>query len=190
LSKWTITRSPWSIKPTAWEITQYTWSPDSRWIAFTRPEERQFGRIALYSIETGEWQYVTDEWFASSEPEFSADGKLLFFVSSRDFRPRYSQTEWNHAYFDMQRIYFVTLTRDARSPLEPRSDEVSVQNGDDKDNDDERGKETKPDDEDPAGAESPEDESDPENSETPDEDKNSSKSEKDAPVTVQSISKG
>jgi tricorn protease len=110
----------------AWEITQYTWSPDSRWIAFTRPEERQFARIALYSLETGQWQHVTDEWFASSEPEFSADGKLLFFVSSRDFRPRYSQTEWNHAYFDMQRIYFVTLTRDVASPLEPRSDEVTI----------------------------------------------------------------
>jgi tricorn protease len=109
-----------------WEITQYAWSPDSRWIAFTRPEERQFPRVALYSIETGQWQHVTDEWFASAHPEFSQDGKLLFFVSSRDFRPRYSQTEWNHSYFDMQRIFFVTLTRDVQSPLQPRSDEVSI----------------------------------------------------------------
>jgi tricorn protease len=110
----------------AWEITQYAWAPDSRWIAFARPEERQFPRIVLYSLETGEWQPVTDHWFASSEPAFSADGKLLFFTSSRDFNPRYSQTEWNHAYFDLQRIYFVTLSKETQSPFEPRSDEVKI----------------------------------------------------------------
>jgi tricorn protease len=159
----------------AWEITQYTWSPDSRWIAFTRPEERQFARIALFSIEQGEWRHVTDEWFASSEPEFSADGRLLFFVSSRDFQPRYSQTEWNHAYFDMQRIFFVTLTRDVSSPLEPRSDEVTIS---DPDKDDQ---EQPPIDADRAASEdAPAEIAD----DAPDKDQKSAKPDKPTPVTV------
>ena len=110
----------------AWEISQYAWSPDSRWIAFTRPEERSFPRIALYSVADREWRHATDSWFAASEPAFSADGKLLFFISRRDFSPRTSQTEPNHTYFDMERIYFLTLAKETRSPFEPRSDEVKI----------------------------------------------------------------
>jgi tricorn protease len=115
---------------TAWEISQYAWSPDSRWIAFARPEERSFPRIALYSVADQAWRHATDPWFASSEPAFSADGKLLFFVSRRDFSPRTSQTEPNHAYFDMERIYFLALAKETRSPFEPRSDEVKLEAND------------------------------------------------------------
>ena len=112
---------------TAWEISQYNWSPDSRWIAYTRPEERSFPRIALYSVADREWRHVTDTWSPASAPAFSADGKLLFFVSRRDFSPRMSWTEPNHAYFDMERIYFLTLAKATRSPFEPRSDEVTLE---------------------------------------------------------------
>jgi tricorn protease len=111
----------------AFEITQHAWSPDSQWIAFTRPEPRAFPRIALYSVTEREWRHVTDGWFAVSEPTFSADGKLLFFISRRDFSPRNSQTEPNHAYFDMERIYFLTLAKSTRSPFEPQSDEVKLE---------------------------------------------------------------
>ncbi|HRZ93840.1 MAG TPA: PDZ domain-containing protein, partial [Candidatus Paceibacterota bacterium] len=72
-----------------------------------------------------------DGWFASTEPAFSSDGKYLFFVSNRSFAPRYSQTEWNHAYFDMARIFLVTLAADTPSPLAPKSDEVKTGAGPD-----------------------------------------------------------
>ena len=43
---------------------------------------------------------------------------------SRDFNPIYGQTEFNHTYQDMARIYFVTLAKDTPSPFKPKSDEV------------------------------------------------------------------
>lgn len=107
-----------------WEMTDYSWSPDSKWIAFTRPEAEGMNKICLYSLDKNEMYEVTDGWYPSGQPTFSSDGKYLFFVSSRDFSPVYSWTEWNHAYQDMQRIYFVTLTKDVKSPFEPKSDEV------------------------------------------------------------------
>jgi len=110
----------------AWEIRDFTWSPDSQWIAFTRPEERRFPNIYLYSIESRQKIQVTDGWFDVGGPEFSSDGKLLFFVSDRTFNPTYSQVEWNHIYSDMARIYFVTLAQDTKSPFAPKSDEVKV----------------------------------------------------------------
>jgi tricorn protease len=114
------------VQATAWEIRDYDWSPDSQWITYTKPEERQMPRIYLYSVAKAETYPVTDSWFASSDPKFSADGKYLFFVSNRSFSPAYSQTEWNHAYFDMAGLFFVTLAKETPSPFAPRSDEVKI----------------------------------------------------------------
>ncbi|MBM3285358.1 MAG: protease, partial [Candidatus Aminicenantes bacterium] len=108
------------------EIRQYGWSPDSRWIAYARPEVESQTRIYVYSLETKQTHPVTDGWYASYGPAFSSDGKYLFFVSDRDFSPVYSRTEWNHAYLAMSRVYFVTLAADTKSPFEPKSDEVEV----------------------------------------------------------------
>lgn len=122
----------------AWEISQYTWSPDSRWIAYTLPEVETMSRIWLYSVEENEHYQVTDGWYSAGNPEFDRDGKYLFFVSNRDFNPIYSQTEWNHAYTDMQRIYFITLRADMDSPFQTENDEVSLddeEHGQDGDND-------------------------------------------------------
>ncbi len=110
----------------AWEFTDYVWSPDSKWIAFARPEEKRMTTIQLYSLNTKSTHEVTDGWFSSSDPAFSADGKCLFFVSARTFTPSYGQTEWNHIYTDMSSIYLVTLAQDAKSPFEPKSDEVTI----------------------------------------------------------------
>ncbi len=110
----------------AWEFSQYAWSPDSRWITFTRPETEHYNRIFIYNLETKEKFAVTDGWYDSSQPSFCDKGEYLFFVSNRDFNPIYSRTEWNHAYTDMSRVYFVTLREEVSSFLEPHNDEVSV----------------------------------------------------------------
>ncbi len=134
-------------KATRWEIRQYAWSPDSKWIAYARQEEDTHSRIYLFSLETGKTHAVTEGWYASSGPAFSSDGKFLLFVSSRDFKPIYSRTEWNHAYQDMARIYLVALSRDVESPLRPRSDEVEIEakeeKGKDKDEKKDKKKEKK-----------------------------------------------
>ena len=114
-----------------WEITNYTWSPDSKWIAYTRPEVEGMQRVWMYSVDSGDSFPVTDKWYASSGPAFSACGRYLFFVSSRDFNPIYSWTEWNHAYQDMARIYMITLAKETPSPFLPVNDEV---NAEDKEN--------------------------------------------------------
>jgi tricorn protease len=111
---------------TRFEIRDYTWSPDSKWIAYAKPEELGMTKVYLYSLETGAAGEVTDGWYDSYNPSFSSDGRYLFFVSDRDFNPIYSQTEWNHAYQDMARIYLVTLAKEVKSPFEPKSDEVTI----------------------------------------------------------------
>jgi tricorn protease len=110
----------------AFEITDYAWSPDSRWVAYAKPETQGPQRIYLYSLDSKQTVAATDAWYNSSGPVFSADGKLLFFVSARSFNPTYGQTEFQHVYSDMSRVYFVTLAKDTKSPFAPKSDEVKI----------------------------------------------------------------
>ncbi len=110
----------------AWEINQYCWSPDSNWLAYVKPELESMMKIYLYNIETKKTIEVTDGWYSSYSPCFHSGGKYLFFVSDRDFNPIFSRTEYNHSYLSMGRIYLAALTKDVKSPFEPKSDEVSI----------------------------------------------------------------
>ena len=109
-----------------WEMRDYAWSPDSNWIVYAKPEEEMMSRIYIYNCTTKQTHEVTEGWYSSYDPSFHSEGKYLFFVSDRDFSPIYSRTEWNHAYLSMAKVYLVTLSKDEKSPFEPKSDEVDM----------------------------------------------------------------
>lgn len=114
-------------KSQVWEFDDFTWSPDSRWIAYvTQLPGSNFGKVMLFSTETERKYAVTDDWYTSNSPAFSKDGKYLLFSSARDFNPIYSETEWNHAYANMERIYLAILAADTPNPFAPKNDEVEI----------------------------------------------------------------
>ena len=113
-----------------WEFSEYKWSPDSRWITYTYPFNSTPSRIKIYDVINKKSTFVTSEWYDCNSPVFSSNGKYLFFVSNRDFNPIYSWTEWNHAYIDMAKIYFITLEKSTVNPLKPVDDEVTISNSD------------------------------------------------------------
>ncbi len=110
-----------------WEYSDFEWSPDSRWIVYADQMPNNFSMVRLYDTQTGNTYNVTDEWYSSSNPVFSADGKYLLFSSERDFNPIYGQTEWNHVYLNMSRIYLVLLAKATPNPLAPKNDEVMME---------------------------------------------------------------
>jgi tricorn protease len=109
-----------------WEHGSINWSPDSKWIAYSRSDDDFRGKVFLYSLDTKKSTLVTDNWYEAYGAVFSPDGKYLYFVSDRDFSPTYSRTEWNHSYADMSKVYLVTLAKSTPSPLAPKNDEVMV----------------------------------------------------------------
>ncbi len=112
---------------TAWEFQQYTWSPDSRWITYARPEYESDNQVIyLYSVDQKRTLPATSPWYNANSPVFSSDGKYLVFASSRDYNPVYSWTEWNHAYVDMERVYLLPLSKETPSPFKPKNDEVDI----------------------------------------------------------------
>ena len=106
-------------------MSDYSWSPDSRWIAYTRPEQTM-NVVCIYEVQSGSSHDVTEGWYASGGPTFTPDGKYLVFASRRDFNPSYSQTEWNHSYSDMTRIYLATLSNETSDPFAPQDDQLET----------------------------------------------------------------
>jgi tricorn protease len=113
----------------AFEITDFVWSPDSKWIAYVLPRPQEFALLKLYSLESKQTIQASDGWYGVSRPAFSDDGKYLYFISARDFSPTYGQTEFNHIYQNMQRVYLLTLQKDLPHPFAPKSDEVTLPAG-------------------------------------------------------------
>ncbi|MFZ4546398.1 MAG: S41 family peptidase [Bacteroidales bacterium] len=117
-------------KSKVWEFGDFDWSPDSRWITYSRPVENGMQQIMLFNTADGTKYEVTDQWFSSGQPTFSHNGKYLFFTSDRTFEPIYSNVEWNFAYENMTKLYMVTLAKDTPSPFAPSNDEVKMEDTD------------------------------------------------------------
>ena len=93
------------------------YSPDSQWLAYTKPAANEMNIVYLYNLANGKEYPVTERWYNSGSPTFSADGKYLIFTSDRDLNPQYSRIEWNYAYGDMSGVYMAMLSKDTPSPL-------------------------------------------------------------------------
>lgn len=103
------------------QLRDYSWSPDSKWLAFTEAGENKMGLIKLLNVDNSTVYPVTESWYYSEQPSFSSDGKYLIFSSERSFNPVYGQTEWNHVYINMGKVYMVLLAADTPSPLAPKN---------------------------------------------------------------------
>ena len=99
------------------------YSPDSKWLTYTKPAANQMDIVYLYNLTTGKEYPVTEKWYNSSQPVFSSDGKYLIYSSDRDLRPIYSRIEWNYAYGDMSGVYMTMLAKDTPSPMLPSDSE-------------------------------------------------------------------
>jgi tricorn protease len=92
------------------EIRSYSFSPDSRWIAYCKDGENTETSIWMYEILSGKSTQATDGIFSDNDPVFSQDGNYLFFTSNRDFNLSFSSFEFDYVYNTAMRMYAVTLT--------------------------------------------------------------------------------
>jgi tricorn protease len=106
------------------EFTDVSFSPDSKWITYTKPASNDMDVVYVYNIEKGKEYPVTEKWYDSGFPIFSSDGKYLIFNSQRSLHPTYSNVEWDYAYNKMGGVYMALLTKDTKSPLLPSDEEL------------------------------------------------------------------
>lgn len=115
-----------------------SWSPDSRWFAYSRDLTNRSSAIFLYDLNEEKSYQVTSGYYADSGPTFDPTGKYLFFLSNRSFNPVYSDLDNTWIYPNTTNIAVATLSDDLLWPLSPKVDSVSIKKDDVKKDDKEK----------------------------------------------------
>jgi len=104
------------------DLTDYGWSPDSRWLVYSKDGDSGQDAIWVYSLEQKKPYQLTDATFNDFSPAFSRDGKYIYFLSNRDFNLTFSVFEQNYLYTKATRIYALALTRDTAPLFSDKND--------------------------------------------------------------------
>ncbi len=114
------------------DLMTATWSPDSRWLAYTVQAAGLIRTVYAWSVERGASIQMTDGLSEMVEPVFDPDGEFLYVLASTDAGPLKDWFSQNSTDSSMTHaLYAITLRADGPNPLPPQSDEVSI--GDDED---------------------------------------------------------
>ncbi len=114
----------------------HAWSPDSRWLAYTRNTASNFQQLYLYDLEAGRSHAVSKGLSDVTSPAFDASGKYLYFLASTDAGPvrawfAQSGVDMEHSHS----IYLAVLQKGVPSPLAAESDEEGAEEDDGEEDD-------------------------------------------------------
>lgn len=100
------------------------WSPDNRWIAYTKQLPSHFRAVFVYSLDTGKSTQITDGMSDARFAVFDKNGKYLYFAASTNAGPAIFFLDMSSDGKEVTRsVYVVVLRKDLPSPLAPESDE-------------------------------------------------------------------
>ena len=103
---------------------EMAWSPDSKWIAYTRSLPNMLYQVLLFSIESGRGTPVSDGMSDAHFPAFDKDGQYLYFTASTNDGATMSDLDMTSDLYQVtSNVYAVVLSADGVSPSTPQSDE-------------------------------------------------------------------
>ncbi len=105
------------------DITDGSWSPDSLWLAYSKTHRRGSNDVFLYSLGTKKISQLSAGFYNETNPVFDANGKYLYFISTRYFFPSIGQLDQRFNYYATDGVFALTLKADEQSPFKPQSDE-------------------------------------------------------------------
>lgn len=104
------------------------WSPDSKWITFTQGMDNANNAIFLYDVENRKFYQATSGFYEDSDPVFSQDGKYLFYLTNRSLSVVYSDLgDGTWVYPNATQIASLSLTGEVPSLLQPKNDELKIE---------------------------------------------------------------
>ncbi|MEM7708383.1 MAG: PDZ domain-containing protein [Pseudomonadota bacterium] len=106
----------------------YSFSPDSRWLAYTLNDAGLTQVVHLYDVASQESRRVTDGMAEVSYPVFDPSGDHLYMLASTQAGPLKDWFAQSSIDVTMKhQIYVATLAADGPNPLPPEDDEVAIQ---------------------------------------------------------------
>jgi tricorn protease len=99
------------------------WSPDGRWLAYTKMLTNYLNVVFAYHVPTGKRLQLTDGTSDARYPAFDKGGKYLYFTASTDVGPALGAGMALLSRAVTRRVYAIVLSQDQPSPVAPESDE-------------------------------------------------------------------
>ncbi|HEY7090221.1 MAG TPA: hypothetical protein VH518_19140, partial [Tepidisphaeraceae bacterium] len=116
-----------------WELTEYQFSPDGKWLAYSKIGDNRMQNLWLYEIASSKSTQISAGFTNDSSPAWDPEGKYLYFLSQRVFRPELDDLDASFLVTRSAKPCLVILAKDGKSPLLP--DEMLDKDKDDKDDD-------------------------------------------------------
>ena len=117
------------------ENFRMSWSSDSRYLAYYREVENTHNAIFVYDIKEGKAHQLTSGFYDDSQPVFDPDGKYMYYLTNRTFKPVYGDYDGTFVYPNTTNIAAVSLVKDTLSPLAPKNDLSEIKKDEKKEGD-------------------------------------------------------
>jgi tricorn protease len=106
-----LDESPWA------EIREVAWSHDGRYLAWTRFDERELGRVRVWDSKDRSTHDVGSGTTSDFSPAWDPSGRYLFWLSSRTVNPMFGARDFQAVEVATVRPYVALLRPDVHHPF-------------------------------------------------------------------------
>lgn len=104
-----------------------TWSPDSRFVTYSKARDSNMRAIYVYSLADGKTHQITGGMADATSPAFDAGGKYLYFLASTNMALRSGWLDMSSMERPVrQSVYLVVLGAHDASPLLPSANDEAA----------------------------------------------------------------
>ncbi|WP_340066861.1 S41 family peptidase [Ascidiimonas aurantiaca] len=103
------------------------WSPDGKWIAYSKQLDSHFKAVFAYNAESGNTIQLTDGMADAISPVWDENGKYLYFLASTNYGLNSGWLDMSSYDPDVTRnLYCLVLSKKDTFPVLPKSDEEAL----------------------------------------------------------------
>ncbi len=106
--------------------SDYSWSPDSRWLVYSKNKSFSNRSIHVYNLEQKKASQLTSGFYDDRNPVFSQDGKYLFYHTNRHFSPVYGDFDATWIYPNATNIAVANVSASDAYLFASKSDEENI----------------------------------------------------------------
>ena len=104
----------------------FSWSPDSRWLVYTRDLDNRHNAVFIYDYKNKKLTQALSGFYNCYSPAFNEDGRYLYVVITDTFQPYYSDIDNSFVYANSSKIGVISLQKTTPSLVAPKNDTVAI----------------------------------------------------------------
>lgn len=111
-----------AVDAAEFEITDYAWSPDSRYLAYSVALSNGYSQVRIWDSKSKAWHAVSDPSVDSASPAWDPKGKHLYYLADLVINPYLDRTEARFIVDAATVPVVVALQAGGTLPFAPRGD--------------------------------------------------------------------